>query len=107
MNFWEGIGWRGLPSRGAIALHGIGFSIVVGVHCSLFRGIRLELQQYEKFVLATIFHAAGNTTGYFPGRGINSIQSFFATKRRLFPSAIIVIVLGHPHISRSFKVVET
>ncbi len=135
MNVWEEIGWRGfaLP-RLQSCYTALVASLIVGVLWGLWHLPLLLMKDYPmsnypfipffigitassvlytwiynntkgSLLLATVFHAAGNTTGYFLESGISSIRSFIVFEAIIlsFAAIIIVLVLGQAHLSRSCK----
>lgn len=140
MNVWEEVGWRGfaLP-RLQSHYNALVSSLVVGLMWGFWHLPLLLMKGYPmsnyplgpffveivassvlytwiynntkgSLLFATVFHAAGNTTGYFLEKGISNIQNFiFYESIILFIIAILIVfIFGQKNLSRSFeKVVDT
>jgi len=138
MNVWEEIGWRGfalprLQSRYTALVS----SLIVGALWGLWHLPLLLMKDYPmstypripwfigliasavlytwlynntngSLLIATVFHAAGNTTGYFVESGLHTIQSFIFDQAVIacLIAAIIVAVFGPVHLSRSGKRIQ-
>jgi len=140
MNVWEEIGWRGfaLPKL-QLRYTALVSSLIVGAMWGLWHLPLLVMKDYPmstylvvpffigataasvlyawiynntkgSLLMVTIFHAAGNTTGFLLGEGLNSISGFLYYEAVVLSiiAVAIIIVFGQKNLSRSFKrVIET
>lgn len=135
MNVWEEIGWRGfaLPELQS-NYTALTSSIIVGAMWGLWHLPLLIMKDYPmsdypilpffigviassllytwiynntqgSLLIVTIFHASGNTVGYFLGDAINNIPALITYKSAVtsFIAVAVIILYGKEHLSRSFK----